>query len=403
MGNSTLLVKHMMKTVICLAVFITIAYALPNTDSVVPEVEMLQVNAFQEAQDYVTELLQDGKDQGACADLAAATIKEVEDEVANQQKILDSLDTGADCPNKGQAAVDSAQSALDQANKDKTDADAAASSAANAPVNIAPKPLSSLTPGECAPFFSDPAYVAAVAAAESAKTAATQAAGAVTGAQAGLKAAQDAQQEAIKACQCAVRAAYNKAWAAANANNDENTKAFTKGEHMKCVLDATPPADCQVGDTPKVSAITLAAGVPDSVCTEAPTPVPTPVPTTPEPTPVPTPNPTPNPTPTPTAPIQYDLGTGITGCTGATTYAGLGSCSSGASEQHVADFWCKKGNFGGTATSWTTFKGTSGPMCYIQGSNPASVIDKTGSVKFMRGYGCSGQCKCLQNIKCLNQ
>merc|ERR1740138_213627 len=285
----------MMKTVICLAVIITITYALPNTESVVPEthfvsgvavvpeVEMLQVNAFQEAQDYVTELLQDGKDQGACADLAAATIKEVQDEVATQQKILDSLDTGADCPNKGQAAVDSAQSTLDQANKDKTDADAAASSAANAPMNIAPKPLSGLTPGECAPFFSDPAYVAAVAAA-----------------QAGLKAAQDAQQEAIKECQCAVRAAYNKAWAAANDNNDQNTKVFTKGEHMKCVLDGTPPADCQVGDTPKVSAITLAAGVPDSVCTEAPTPVPTPVPTTPEPTPVPTPNPTPVPTPQPT-------------------------------------------------------------------------------------------------------
>merc|ERR1740127_330688 len=121
----------MMKTVICLAVIITITYALPNTESVVPEthfvsgvavvpeVEMLQVNAFQEAQDYVTELLQDGKDQGACADLAAATIKEVQDEVATQQKILDSLDTGADCPNKGQAAVDSAQSTLDQANKDK--------------------------------------------------------------------------------------------------------------------------------------------------------------------------------------------------------------------------------------------------------------------------------------------
>jgi len=268
---------------------------------------MLQVNAFQEAQDYVTELLQDGKDQGACADLAAATIKEVQDEVATQQKILDSLDTGADCPNKGQAAVDSAQSALDQANKDKNDADAAASSAANAPVNITPKPLSSLTPGECGQFFSDPAYVAAVAAADSAKTAATQAAGAVTGAQAGLKAAQDAQQEAIKACQCAVRAAYNKAWAAANANNDENTKVFTKGEHMKCVLDATPPADCQVGDTPKVSAITLAEGVPESVCTEAPTPVPTPQPTTPQPTPVPTPQPTPVPTPVPTRDTSNDL------------------------------------------------------------------------------------------------
>lgn len=290
----------MMKTVICLAVFITIAYAVPNTDSVVPEVEMLQVDAFQEAHDYVTELLQDGKDQGACADLAAATIKEVQNEVATQQKILDSLDTGSDCPNKGQAAVDAAQSSLDQANKDKTDAEAAAASAVNTPVSIAPKSLSGLTPGNCAPFFTDPAYVAAVAARDAAKAAAAQAAGAVPGAQAGLKAAQDAQKEAIKECQCAVRAAYEKAWAATNANNDENAKVFTKGEHMKCVLAGTPVADCQVGDVPKVSAIKLAAGVPESVCTEAPTPVPTPQPTTPQPTPVPTPNPTPQPTAKPT-------------------------------------------------------------------------------------------------------
>ena len=63
-----------------------------------------------------------------------------------------------------------------------------------------------------------------------------------------------------------MRAAYNTAWKAANANNDEDEKAFTKGKHMSCVLEGTPPASCEVGDIPKVTDIQLADGVPAHHC-----------------------------------------------------------------------------------------------------------------------------------------
>jgi len=231
---------------------------------------MVEVSAFEEAKATVESMIKAGKDEGACADLASATIKEVEDAVDSQQKALDSLDTGADCTSKNQEEVDAAQGNLDQANKDKTDADAAAAAAAGADVTFSPKPLSSLTPGQCGTFFTDPAYTSAQAAAEAAKTAATQAAGAVTAAEAGLKAAQEAQQEAIAECKCSAKKAYEAAWEAANANNDANEKAYTKGKHMKCVLAGTPPASCSVGDIPKVTAITLADGVESASCSEHP-------------------------------------------------------------------------------------------------------------------------------------
>jgi len=117
----------------------------------VPETELVSnlFDPIKEAQDTVTNLLQSGKDAGACADLAASAVQEVEDAVSAQQKVLDSLDTGADCHTKGQSAVDAAQETLNQANKDKEDADTAAASATSADVAFAPKPLSSLTPNQC--------------------------------------------------------------------------------------------------------------------------------------------------------------------------------------------------------------------------------------------------------------
>merc|ERR1711959_385675 len=267
----------MMMKIFALLAFVGAATALPSTaDDIVPEgfdasgmappANFLEVSAFDEAKATVQSMIQAGKDEGACADLAAATVKEVEDSVDAAQKTLDSLNTGSDCPNKGQGAVDTAQSALDQANKDKEAADAAASAAASASVNFGSMPLSSLTEGQCGVFFNSAAYTSAVATKESTANAATQAAAAVTAAEAGLKAAQEAQQDAIKECQCSAKKAAAAAWEAANANNDANEKAYTKGKHMECVLAGTPVDSCQVGAIPKVTEVTLANGVESATC-----------------------------------------------------------------------------------------------------------------------------------------
>jgi len=341
-----------------------------------------------EAKATVDSLLQEGKDMGACASLASTTIKEVEDSVSAQQSILDALDTGDKCPLKGQAAVDAANQKLQDATQDKADADAAYAAAQTAPVTFAPKAFNSMDKKSCSIFTEDAAYIAAVGAKDRAKKSADQAAGAVQSAEEALDAAKAAQEELRKECFCAVRANYNKAWSAATANNDANKKAYTKGKHMQCVLDGKAADACEVGPVPEVKEVKLADGVPAQVCNP--------------PTPTPTPQPTPQPTATPTTPPVYTMGSTIPGCTGATTYAGLGSCHSGVSDQQVADFWCKKGNFG-KGVSWTMFKGNSGPLCYVVGNNPSSVINKNGQIKFMSGYGCSGHCKCMQNLRCSGQ
>merc|ERR1711988_40680 len=137
------MMKMMMITMLA---FAALATALPSADEVVPEMEIMQatatMSAHAEAKATVESMIKAGKDEGACADLAAATIKEVEDAVDGHQKILDSLDTGSDCAQEGQEEVDSGKDSLEQANKDKVAIDAA-----NADVNFAPVAYNSLTPG----------------------------------------------------------------------------------------------------------------------------------------------------------------------------------------------------------------------------------------------------------------
>jgi hypothetical protein len=262
-----------MLRIFSIVAFIALANALPSSDSIVPEVELQQEftvdwrkTVAQDAQDQITLLLQEGKDDGACADLATAALKEVDDSVDAQQSILNALDNGSNCPNEGQAAVDAAQSTLESATAALADAEKAFADAENAPVSVGPKAFSTLTEGNCDFFFSDSSYTGAKAAFGSAKTALDQAKGAEKAASDALSAAKTAQEKAIKECQCGVRAAYNKAWEAANAQNEENEKAYTKGKHMQCVLEGTDPNDCSVGDVPKVSQVNLADGVPEEEC-----------------------------------------------------------------------------------------------------------------------------------------
>merc|ERR1712072_465251 len=116
---------HMsMKIVFILALAVS-AYALPSTeDSVVPEETVLvetapdtvniQEMVHQEAEDF---LQQNG--QNACKSLADATEKEVTDNVAAEQAILNKIDTGANCPNEGQASVKAAEQDLKNAEDEK--------------------------------------------------------------------------------------------------------------------------------------------------------------------------------------------------------------------------------------------------------------------------------------------
>jgi len=236
--------------------------ALPNADEVVPEV--VEYDAHKEAQAEITLLLQSGKDEGACKNLAESTLKEITASVDTAQKAVDSVGTGARCVTEGHEAVEAAETALRNAKKARDDAAKALSKAQGQSVQIAPVPLDAIGEEKCQYAFTDSAYTKAKADVDGAANALEKAKGGVTAAEGALDAAQDAQKAAIKSCQCGVRAKYDEVWAAANKDTEENEKAYSKAKHMECVLNGE--TNCEVGDVPAVKPLKLADGVPDEPC-----------------------------------------------------------------------------------------------------------------------------------------
>jgi len=222
--------------------------------------------SYEQASNEVTVLLQSGKDESACHDLAKTLVDDLTSSVEQSNKVLGALDDGSSCPNKGQDAVTAAQNNRDNAAKAASDAAEAASEAADASVDFGTFSFSTLNEGECGQFWKDESYVSAKAAHESAAKAQIEADAKATATAAALDEATAAALISVKACQCNVRAAYDASWAAATENIEANTAAYTKGKHMECVLEGKALADCEVGDAPKPTPIKLADGVPEEQC-----------------------------------------------------------------------------------------------------------------------------------------
>merc|ERR1711935_1299128 len=179
---------------------------------------------YQQASTEINMLLQQGKDQSACADLAKTLVDEVTASVKLSSKLLADLDDGSSCPSEGREAVKAAQRNKDAADKAAREAATAASKASGAAVDFGLYSLSSLTEGKCGQFWENPRYKSAKAAAAAADSAKTKAAARA------LDDETKAAAEAVKACQCQVRKAYDSAWTAANKNNEANQASYTKGK-----------------------------------------------------------------------------------------------------------------------------------------------------------------------------
>jgi len=163
---------------------------------------------YQQASTEINMLLQQGKDQSACADLAKTLVDEVTASVKLSNKLLADLDDGSSCPSEGQEAVKAAQRNKDAADKAAREAATAASKASGAEIDFGAYSLSSLTEDKCGQFWENKAYKsakAAAAAADSAKTTADAKAKAAAGV---LDDETKAAAEAVKACQCQVRKSY---------------------------------------------------------------------------------------------------------------------------------------------------------------------------------------------------
>merc|ERR1712216_1103085 len=102
--------------------------------------------AHAEAQQSIDALLQMGKKDSACRNLATGTKKEITDGQRNTQRLINRMDVGKNCHTAGLSAYNAANSACNRAK--------------GARVQVGAKSLSQFKVG-CAAFLNDGKYIAA--------------------------------------------------------------------------------------------------------------------------------------------------------------------------------------------------------------------------------------------------
>lgn len=259
-----------MRTLFICFAMCALAVALPAADDVVPETSQLTgdpqlQSSYNDAEATIASLLQSGKDDSACADLATATKDEVTNSVDAQQKTLASMDNGDQCDGEGQSLIDAANSGKTAADQAKTDAATALAAAENEKFNFGEFSINQLTEGQCGSFFNSGVYTAAKAKRDAAQQVVNTKNAEATAGDKEVEDAKAAAADLVKKCKCKTKESVDKALKEMNANaKDANQKAWNKAYHMKCVLAGTSPNDCSVPALPVVTAVPYGAGVKDA-------------------------------------------------------------------------------------------------------------------------------------------
>jgi hypothetical protein len=242
-------------------VLVAVAVAIPS--EFVPEDALEQYTTtdsdYEHARKTVQSLMQTGKADKQCRDLATASKKAVEDDVKADQKILDALPTGDSCKNEGQGLVSSSQKSLAQAKSDEDGAKKKLDKAKAANVDFGSIPYNQLTPGQCGTFFNHANYKKAVDVQNKAKSAHEKAKGAHAAAQ---KAYNDAAAAAAKGkleCLCRAKKAHDKGWKEVKATKANAGLDWKTAHNVLCVLDGTPASKCAVPAQPTINAPKLNA------------------------------------------------------------------------------------------------------------------------------------------------
>merc|ERR1711998_428266 len=254
---------------LCLAVFAASALAdvseLPEStevESVEPaDMEFLEAS-FQDAKQTVTGLMQAGKKDAACKDLADASKKEVKDSVAAQQKVVKGMPNGSQYNAEGKDIVKEAEGDLKKAKQAVSDAQNKITAAKAVKINFGDFVVSSLDGKTCPTFYDSLVYKNAKKKIKDAETHYTKKVGEKNAADKALANAKKEAERLVRHCQCASKRAVDKAIADFNSKSAAMNKAtWTKAYHMECVLAGKTAAGCSVPAVPKVVAVPMAAGV----------------------------------------------------------------------------------------------------------------------------------------------
>merc|ERR1711906_106733 len=176
--------------------------------------------AHADAQQSIDALLQEGKKDSACRNLATGTKKEITDGQRNTQRLVNRMDVGKNCHTAGLAAYNAAKSRETSARNQ---------------------------------YHSCNNAIKKKAAYDNSRKATASA----------LK----AHQKAKVACACRAQKNYKAAVKAAKAfNSAANAKAWTKAHHMMCVLNGKPANKCAVPRVPRVTAPRMPSWVARTKC-----------------------------------------------------------------------------------------------------------------------------------------
>jgi hypothetical protein len=257
----------MMKLVLLLAV-IAVATALSSEDP------------HAEAKEAIADLLQKGKDDSQCRELAKDTIKGIKKDIEAAQKLADVYDKGHNCHTSGQSEVTKAKQALNKATTKLKQARDKKKKKCSAKVKLTYTKTWSVSytveddfnvGKKCVKvgdhYRSQSKYTKAKKACSDAKTAVAKAEGEESEAKSLVTTMEAAAKKKKKECYCRVQKKHKEVKkVVAASHTDAKVKAWRKAHHMLCVLDGTAPAQCKVSGMKKVNSGKVASGVTKAKC-----------------------------------------------------------------------------------------------------------------------------------------
>merc|ERR1712166_1533878 len=262
-------------------IILSIAYALPSPNDVVPENKLVSVDDAtslsprSSAEAVVASMLQTGADWTACSSLANTTRTEVTDEVERLQSMLDIEVDGCACAELGQDEVNRTNSLVTIANERVVAATRSLEVASNTQVQLTDQQFSLLQQEVCSWVHLDIGFTTVHAAYEQAVIEKATAETEVTFT---VRNYNEAVEEAARLkleCECQTRSAHDTAWAIANAETSrtERDRAWAQAHHIDCVIAQTSEADCHIATAPDVSKPYMCPDVTSAACDGGETPV----------------------------------------------------------------------------------------------------------------------------------
>jgi len=255
-------------------IILSIAYALPSPNDVVPENKLVSIDDATSssprasAEAVVASMLQTGADWTACSSLANTTRTEVTDEVERLQSMLDIEVDGCACAELGQDEVNRTNSLVTIANERVVTATRSLEVASNTQVQLTDQQFSLLQQEVCSWVHLDIGFTTVHATYEQAVIEKATAETEVTFT---VRNYNEAVEEAARLkleCECQTRSAHDTAWAIANAETSrtERERAWAQAHHIDCVIAQTSEADCHIATAPDVSKPYMCPDVTSAAC-----------------------------------------------------------------------------------------------------------------------------------------